>query len=97
MAGKFDRIIRGDCITELDKLKADCVDLAFADPPFNIGYDYDEYDDKRSCADYLVWSKRWMSAVIRVLRPCGAFWLAIGDEYAAELKVMATRELGLIC
>jgi site-specific DNA-methyltransferase (adenine-specific) len=32
-----------------------------------------------------------------VLRPDGTFWLAIGDEYAAELKVMATRELGFTC
>jgi site-specific DNA-methyltransferase (adenine-specific) len=32
-----------------------------------------------------------------VLRPDGTFWLAIGDEYAAELKVLATRELGLTC
>ncbi len=97
MAMVHNRIIHGDCITELAKLEAGCVDLAFADPPFNIGYEYDEYDDKRSSEDYLDWSKRWMSAVIRVLRPSGAFWLAIGDEYAAELKVIATRELGLTC
>lgn len=97
MAVKPDRIIHGDCIAELDKLDAGCADLAFADPPFNIGYAYDEYDDRRGDEDYLGWSKRWMEGVTRVLRPWGAFWLAIGDEYAAELKVMATRELGLIC
>jgi site-specific DNA-methyltransferase (adenine-specific) len=38
-----------------------------------------------------------MGEVVRVLRPDGTFWLAIGDEYAAELKVIATRELGLTC
>ena len=38
-----------------------------------------------------------MREVVRVLRPDGTFWLAIGDEYAAELKVIATRELGLTC
>jgi len=92
-----DRIVCGDCIAELERLEADCVDLAFADPPFNIGYDYDEYDDRRADADYLAWSKRWMQGVIRVLRPWGAFWLAIGDEYAADLRVIATRELGLVC
>ena len=32
-----------------------------------------------------------------MLRPDGTFWLAIGDEYAAELKVLATRELGFTC
>ncbi len=92
-----DGIKQGDCIKQLAKLKAGSVDLAFADPPFNIGYDYDEYDDKRTCDDYLDWSKKWMTAVTRVLKPDGTFWLAIGDEYAAELKVLATRELGLTC
>ena len=97
MASEYNRIIQGDCIEKLAKLDASSVDLAFADPPFNIGYEYDEYDDKRSCEDYLDWSRRWISGVLRVLKPEGTFWLAIGDEYAAELKVMATRDLGLTC
>ncbi|UCC32008.1 MAG: site-specific DNA-methyltransferase [Phycisphaerales bacterium] len=97
MATTLGRIVQGDCIKKLKTLDAGSVDLVFADPPFNIGYDYDEYDDKRSCEDYLSWSTRWISEVIRVLKPDGTFWLAIGDEYAAELKVMATRELGLTC
>jgi site-specific DNA-methyltransferase (adenine-specific) len=29
------------------QLDAGSVDLVFADPPFNIGYDYDVYHDKR--------------------------------------------------
>ncbi len=94
---KLNRIIRGDCIAELAKIPEGFVDLAFADPPFNIGYDYDEYDDRRTCDDYLAWSKQWMQAVHRVLKPDGTFWLAIGDEYAAELKVIATREIGFTC
>ncbi len=65
------------------------VDLAFADPPFNIGYDYDEYDDRQEHEKYLTWSREWFRAVYRVLKPNGAFWLAIGDEYAAELKLIA--------
>ena len=97
MTGQFNRIVQGDCIEKLTRLDRGCADLAFADPPFNIGYEYDEYNDKRTCEDYLDWSKRWMEAVIRVLKPSGTFWLAIGDDYAAELKVMATRELGLTC
>jgi site-specific DNA-methyltransferase (adenine-specific) len=91
------RVHQGDCIDLLARVPAESVHLAFADPPFNIGYEYDTYDDTRPAEDYLAWSKRWMSGVIRALRPDGTFWLAIGDEYAAELKVMATRELGLTC
>ena len=92
-----DKVTQGDCIAGMANLPEGCIDLAFADPPFNIGYDYDAYDDKRSSNDYLDWSKEWISGVIRVLRPGGSFWLAIGDEYAAELKVLTTRELGLTC
>jgi site-specific DNA-methyltransferase (adenine-specific) len=92
-----DELLEGDCLANLAALPAGSVHLAFADPPFNIGYDYDTYDDRRSADDYLAWSRRWMAEVVRVLRPDGTFWLAIGDEYAAELKVTATRELGLTC
>ena len=29
--------------------------------------------------------------------PTGTFWLAIGDDFAAELKLIFQRELGLTC
>ena len=90
-------LYQGDCCDLLGNLPPRSVDLAFADPPFNIGYEYDEYDDRRPTEDYLAWSKRWMSHVIRILKPTGTFWLAIGDEYAARLHVLATDELGLTC
>jgi len=93
----MNELISGDCIEGLSQLPEGCVDLAFADPPFNIGYKYDVYDDRREADEYLDWSQKWISQVIRVLKPDGTFWLAIGDEFAAELKVMATRELGLTC
>jgi site-specific DNA-methyltransferase (adenine-specific) len=80
-------VLTGDCIEHLAKLPAASVDLAFADPPFNIGYEYDRYDDKRASEDYLSWAERWLAAVRRVLKPNGSFFLAIGDEYVAEHKV----------
>ncbi len=77
----------GDCIDVMDKLPGGCVDLAFADPPFNIGYEYDVYQDRRAKAEYLEWTEQWMKGVARVLKPTGSFFLAIGDEYAAEMKI----------
>lgn len=97
MAIKLNQIHQMDCLDGLAGMKQGSVDLAFADPPFNIGYEYDVYEDRKKDDDYLGWSKKWISAIIRVLKPDGTFWLAIGDEYAAELKVMITRELGLSC
>jgi site-specific DNA-methyltransferase (adenine-specific) len=80
-------VLVGDCLEHLARLPAESVDLAFADPPFNIGYEYDVYDDRRERADYLAWSEQWLAGVRRVLKPTGSFFVAIGDEYAAELKV----------
>ena len=93
----LDRVHRGDCLDLLTRVPNASVHLAFADPPFNIGYDYDAYNDRLAANVYLDWSKRWMGEMRRVLKSDGTFWLAIGDEYAAELKVIATRELGFTC
>jgi len=96
MAELKNGIIHGDCIAGMNALPAGSVDLAFADPPFNIGYDYDVYDDSLHSDQYLAWSREWMAAVHRALQPNGTFWLAIGDEYAAELKIEAQR-IGFRC
>lgn len=85
-----------DCIAGMQSLGEGTVDLAFADPPFNIGYDYDVYDDKKESQEYLNWSERWIQEVYRALKPEGAFWLAIGDEYAAELKLIS-QKVGFHC
>jgi len=90
---QIDRIIHGDCVEQLEALPAGVADLVFADPPFNIGYEYDVYEDRLERQHYLDWSRAWMSGVHRVLKPTGTFWLAIGDEYAAELKLLA-QEIG---
>lgn len=83
----LDEVMTGDCVEVLAKLPAECADLVFADPPFNIGYQYDVYDDRRAKADYLTWTEKWLAAAARVLKPTGAMFLAIGDEFAAEHKV----------
>ncbi len=94
---KLNQVHQQDCISGMQSLPEGCVDLAFADPPFNIGYKYDVYEDRLKAEEYLEWSRQWISEVARVLKVDGTFWLAIGDEFAAELKVLMQRELGLCC
>ena len=94
---EFNQLYHEDCIVGLARCPAESVDLVFADPPFNIGYDYDVYNDSRAADHYLDWTRRWGEAVRRVLKPAGAFWLAIGDDYAAELKLIFQKELGFTC
>src|SRR5580692_4738421 len=92
-----NRLYQGDCLKEFARLDTGSVNLIFADPPFNIGYDYDVYDDRTDADHYLDWTRSWGRAMQRVLKPTGTFWLAIGDEYAAELKLIFQKELGFTC
>jgi len=93
----LDQIHAIDCVEGMRNLPEGSVDLVFADPPFNIGYAYDVYRHRREAEEYLAWAEKWMSGVKRILKPDGTFWLAIGDEFAAELKVLCTKELGFHC
>ena len=82
-----NQIICGDCIELLGKVKEPFADLVFADPPFNIGYQYDHYQDKLKKGKYLHWTRDWMAACVNVLKPTGSFYLAIGDDYAAHVRL----------
>jgi site-specific DNA-methyltransferase (adenine-specific) len=89
----INTILQGDCVELMQQLPDGYVDLVFADPPFNIGYKYDIYDDRKSVDEYLEWSRSWIGEVHRILKDDGSFWLAIGDDFAAELKVLC-QQLG---
>jgi DNA modification methylase len=91
----LNKIICGECIKFLSKTSEPFADLIFADPPFNIGYKYDKYHDKVERNNYIAWTKDWMAACRKVLKPTGSFYIAIGDDYAANVKVIAD-ELGLV-
>jgi DNA modification methylase len=94
---ELDKLYHRDCVSGMSDIPAGSIDLAFADPPFNIGYKYDVYEDRRAADEYLGWTKNWGQALVRTLKPTGTFWLAIGDDFAAELKLMFQRDLGLHC
>lgn len=94
LADRFDTILTGDCVAWLNAQVEPFADLIFADPPFNIGYKYDLYEDRRKYDEYHAWTRQWMTACKRVLKPTGSFWVAIGDDYAAEVRLIG-RELGL--
>jgi site-specific DNA-methyltransferase (adenine-specific) len=90
----INQIVCGDCIEILSKVRKPFADLVFADPPFNIGYKYDKYYDKVKSKNYIAWTKDWMTVCKNVLKSHGSFYIAIGDDYAAHVKIIG-QELGL--
>lgn len=89
-----NQILCGDCIELLSGVSEPFADLIFADPPFNIGYRYDKYHDKVEKNNYIAWTRDWMAACLNALKPHGSFYIAIGDEYAANIRLIG-EELGL--
>ena len=49
----------------MSKIDALSVDLAFADPPFNIGYNYDVYEDRMQAEEYLDWTRQWGEGMVK--------------------------------
>lgn len=86
-AARRDEVLVGDCLKSMASLPAGCVDLIFADPPYNIGFKYDQYEDRRNDGEYIQWTQDWITACARLLKPSGSFYILIGDEYAAETRL----------
>ncbi|MDD4892229.1 MAG: DNA methyltransferase, partial [Phycisphaerae bacterium] len=87
----IDRVVQADCTVFLPQYRGPRPRLIFADPPFNIGYQYDRYQDRRPYEEYYNWTVQWMTACANALDPAGSFYVAIGDEYAAEIAMIGKR------
>jgi len=88
---ELNKVILGDCIEVMSSLPDSSVDLVFADPPFNIGIKYDNYDDKKNYDHYYSWSEEWIKETYRILKKSGSIYIAIGDEFAAEINLILKR------
>lgn len=84
-----DEILAGDCIEIMEGLPEASVDLIFADPPYNLQLRGDlhrpdnsrvdavddDWDRFASFADYDAFSRRWLAAARRLLKPQGSIWV----------------------
>ena len=88
-ATPIDHLEVGDCIEWMSAWAAvgGSVDLIFADPPYNIGFSYDRYDDNRSHDEYVRWTHQWIDGCVGLLKPSGSLYILIGDEYAADIRL----------
>ncbi|MFH1825568.1 MAG: DNA methyltransferase [Candidatus Firestonebacteria bacterium] len=88
---EINKVFLGDCIETMKKLPAKTIDLIFADPPFNIGIKYDEYKDNIPYDKYYNWSEKWIKEIYRLLKDDGTIYIAIGDEFAAEINLILKK------
>jgi DNA modification methylase len=103
----LDHILQGDCVEILAGFPADSIDLIFADPPYNLQLqrplwrpnltlvdavddDWDQFDD---FAAYDAFTRGWLEACRRVLKPTGTLWV-IGTYHNIHRIGTALLDLG---
>src|SRR5258707_894140 len=83
------RIVVADCVAEMSNLPAGSVDLVFADPPYNLQLKgdlkrpdesrvdavNDDWDKFSSFAAYDDFTRAWLLACRRVMKPSATLWV----------------------
>ena len=87
--GGRDQILEGDCVQCMRRLPAACVDMVFADPPYNLQLERpltrpnnsrvdgvaEAWDQFENFAAYDAFSRAWLTEARRVLKPHGTIWV----------------------
>ncbi len=103
----LDSIIKGDCVAALDRLPEKSVDAIFADPPYNLQLDGDlhrpdqsrvdavddDWDRFESFEAYDAFTRAWLLAARRVLKPNGTIWV-IGSYHNIFRVGASMQDLG---
>jgi modification methylase len=85
----LDTILKGDCVAAMNRLPDASVDVIFADPPYNLQLNGDlhrpdqskvdavddEWDQFDSFEAYDAFTRAWLLAARRVLKPNGTIWV----------------------
>ncbi|MGS1095762.1 DNA methyltransferase [Aquamicrobium terrae] len=85
----LDTILKGDCVAAMNRLPDASVDVIFADPPYNLQLNGDlhrpdqskvdavddEWDQFESFEAYDAFTRAWLLAARRVLKPSGTIWV----------------------
>ncbi len=103
----LDTILKGDCIAALERLPEKSVDAIFADPPYNLQLNGDlhrpdqsrvdavddHWDQFDSFAAYDAFTRAWLLAARRVLKPNGTIWV-IGSYHNIFRVGASMQDLG---
>ncbi len=72
-----DKIIEGDVLEVMKQIPNNSVHLAITSPPYNVGKDYDNHNDKMNYQEYLDWLNKVWKETQRILVHGGRFCLNI--------------------
>ena len=92
------KIILGDVIEALSQQVEDnSIDLIFADPPYNIGKNFNGRMDKWACdADYLNWSYTWLDLCLSKLKDNGSLYVMTSTQFMPFFDLYLRDKLSIL-
>tara|TARA_B100000575_G_C23129464_1_gene654880 strand:- start:1259 stop:2122 length:864 start_codon:yes stop_codon:yes gene_type:complete len=90
------KIYFGDTLSCFKDIADESVDLVFADPPYNIGKDFDGVKDKYNEKEYLLWMENWIDEIYRVLKKNGTAYLMNSTQNFASMDLIAREKFFVI-
>jgi adenine-specific DNA-methyltransferase len=91
-------IIHGDALQALQTLVPDhSVDLIFADPPYNIGKNFNGHIEKWDTEEeYLKWCYQWLDLCIRKLKPAGSFYVMTATQFMPYFDIYLRQKINIL-
>lgn len=92
------KIIHGDALQALQTLVPDeSVDLVFADPPYNIGKNFNGHVEKWDTEDaYLDWCYQWLDLCMRKLKPAGSLYVMTATQYMPYFDIYLRHKINIL-
>lgn len=94
---KEHRIIFGDAIDALKSIPDESIDLIFADPPYNIGKNFNGKIEKwKTEESYLEWCYEWIDLCIQKLKPNGSFYVMTATQFMPFFDLYIRNKLTIL-
>jgi len=91
------KIILGDAIEVLATLPDESIDLIFADPPYNIGKNFNGIKDKwGSEEEYLKWCYQWFDLCVKKIKPEGSFYVMASTQAMPYFDIYLRNKLSIL-
>lgn len=91
------KIIHGDALQALTQLDDNSIDLVFADPPYNIGKNFNGHKDKWATeGDYLAWCYTWLDVCIQKLKPTGSLYVMTATQFMPYFDIYLRKKLEVL-
>lgn len=73
------KLLHGDCMEQMESMESGSIDCVVTSPPYNLGIEYNEYNDDSDRENYLSWIHGCGTKIADLLSPEGSLFLNVGS------------------